>query len=43
MDGIKQSVIDPLLKKSGFDVDEKKSYRSVNNLVFFSKSIEHVV
>ena len=40
MDGVKFSVIDPLLKKCGLDSDEKKNYRPVNNLVFFSKLIE---
>ena len=43
MEGVKQSVIDPLLKKSGLDIDTKKNYRPVNNLVFFSKLIERVV
>ena len=43
MDGVKFSVVDPLLKKCGLDSDEKKNYRPVNNLVFFSKLIERVV
>ena len=43
MDGVKQSVIDPLLKKSGLDSDNKNNYRPVNNLVFFSKLVERVV
>ena len=43
MDGVKFSVIDPLLKKCGLDSDEKKNFRPVNNLVFFSKLIERVV
>ena len=43
MDRVKFSVIDPLLKKCGLDSDEKKNYRPVNNLVFFSKLIERVV
>ena len=29
MDGVKFSVIDPLLKKCGLDSDEKKNYRTV--------------
>ena len=43
MDGVKLSVLDPLLKKAGLDIDPKKNYRPVNNLVFFSKIIERVV
>ena len=43
IDGVKQSVIDPLLKKSDLDPDNLKNYRPVNNLVFFSKLIERVV
>ena len=43
MDGVKWSVIDLLLKKAGLDMDNKKNYRPVNNLVFFSKLIERVV
>ena len=43
VDGVKQSVIDPLLKKSGLDFENMKNYRPVNNLVFFSKLIERVV
>ena len=43
IDGVKQSVIDPLLKKSGLDSDILKNYRPVNNLEFFSKLIERVV
>ena len=43
MDGVKMSVIDPLLKKCGLDTDAKKNYRPVSNLVFFSKLIERVV
>ena len=43
MDGVKFSIIDPVLKKCGLDSDEKKNYRPVNNLVFFSKLIERVV
>ena len=43
MEGVKFSVIDPLLKKCGLDTDVKKNYRPVNNLMFFSKLIERVV
>ena len=43
MDGVKLSVLDPLLKKLGLDEDVYKNYRPVNNLVFFSKLIERVV
>ena len=43
MEGVKSSVIDPLLKKAGLDVDTDKNYRPVNNSVFFSKLTERVV
>ena len=43
MDGVKHSVIDPLLKKAGLDADTNKNYRPVNNLVFFSKLIQLIV
>ena len=43
MDGVKHSVIDPLLKKSGLDTDTMKNYRPVNHLLFFSKLIERLV
>ena len=43
MNGVKLSVIDPLLKKAGLDSETRKNYRPVNNLVFFSKLIERVV
>ena len=43
METIKSSVIDPLLKKAGLDIDAKKNFRPVNNLRFFSKLIERVV
>ncbi len=43
MDGIKLSILDPLLKKSGLDTESKKNYRPVNNLLFMSKLIERVV
>lgn len=43
VDGIKHSVIDPLLKKLNLDSENKKNYRPVNNLVFLSKLIERIV
>ena len=43
LDGVKWSVIVPLLKKAGLDIDIWKNYRPVNNLVYFSKLIERVV
>ena len=43
MDGVKGSVIDPLLKKAGLDRDNKKNHRPVNKLLFFRKLIERVV
>ena len=39
MDGVKESVIDPLLKKAWLDKNVKNNYRPVNNLLFFSKLI----
>lgn len=43
MDGIKESIIMPLLKKSGLDAEVFKNFRPVNTLLFFSKLIERVV
>ena len=43
MEGIKESVLDPLLKKLGLDVDEKNNFRPVNNLLYLSKLIEREV
>ena len=43
MEGIKSSVIDPLLKKAGLDSEIYKNYRPVNNLVFLSKLTERIV
>ena len=43
VENVKSSVIDPLLKKAGLDIDTRKNYRPVNNLPFFSKLIERVV
>ena len=42
MDGIKHSVIDPLLKKDSLDPEIHKNFRPVNNLVFLSKLIERI-
>ena len=43
LEGIKESVIRPLLKKAGLDTDVLNSYRPVSNLVFISKLMEKVV
>ena len=43
VDGIKLSILNPLLKKCGLDTEKKKNYRPVNNLLFMSKLIERVV
>ena len=43
IEGVKSSVIDPLLKQSNLNNEIFKNYRPVNNLVFFSKLIERVV
>ena len=43
LNGIKESVIRPLLKKAGLDIDSLNSYRPVHNLVFISKLMEKVV
>ena len=43
LDGIKESVIKPLLKKSGLDTEILNSYRPVHNLLFMSKLMEKVV
>ena len=42
LDGVKHSVITPLLKKPNLDSEVMKNYRPVSNLVFFSKLIERV-
>ena len=42
MENMKTSVIDPLIKKAGLDVDIHNNYRPVNNLRFFSKLVERV-
>ena len=43
MDGLKDAVVRPLLKKSGLDPDDLKNYRPVTNLSFLSKLVERVV
>ncbi|KAI3377953.1 hypothetical protein SNEBB_008503, partial [Seison nebaliae] len=43
LDGIKQSVIHPLLKKSGLDPNILKNYRPISNLPFVSKLMERLV
>ena len=40
MNTARSSIIDPLIKKLGLDIDIYKNYRPVNNLIFFSKLIE---
>ena len=42
MENVKTSVVDPLMKKFGLDIDVKNNYRPVNNLRFFSKLVERV-
>jgi hypothetical protein len=42
MENVQTSVIDPLIKKLGLDVDIYNNYRPVNNLRFFSKLVERV-
>ena len=43
VEGIKHSMIDPLLKKDNLDPEIKKHFRPVNNLIFISKLIERIV
>ena len=43
MTGVKESILNPLLKKSGLDADNKKNFRPVNNLLYLSKLIERAV
>ena len=42
-DGLKESIVLPLLKKSQLDVNDMANYRPVSNLPFLSKLIERVV
>jgi len=39
----KEAVVHPRLKKTGLDTSERKNYRLVSNLSFFSKLLERVV
>jgi len=39
----KEAVVRPLRKKTGLDASERKNYRPVSNLPFFSKLLEKVV
>ena len=43
VEGVKNSVIDPLIKKITLDPDTFKNYRPVNKLMFVSKITERVV
>jgi hypothetical protein len=42
-DGVKCSVIEPLLKKQDLDLEIRKTYRPVSKLPFFSKLTERLV
>ena len=43
VDGIKEAMVRPLLKKSGLDYDTFQNYRPISNLSFISKLVERVV
>ena len=43
VEGLKEAVINPLLKKAGIDPEMLKNYRPVSDLLFLSKLIERVV
>ena len=43
MDGLKDSIVNPLLKKAGIDPEVLKNYRPVSDLLFLSKLTERVV
>ena len=43
MEGVKTSIIDPLIKKEGLDPTIYKNYRPVNKLPFVSKITERIV
>ena len=43
VEGLKESVISPLIKKYKLDHDANKSYRPISNIEFLSKIIEKVV
>ena len=40
MDGIKESIVGPLLKKAGLDIELYPNFRPVNNLLYLSKLVE---
>ena len=43
VEGIKESIVIPLLKKNGLDQDILKNYRPVSNLLFLNQLIQRVV
>ena len=43
VEGLKDSIVNPLLKKSGIDPETLKNYRPVSDLLFLSKLTERVV
>ena len=43
MEGLKESIITPILKKHNLDADLLKNYRPISNIEFLSKIIEKVV
>ena len=43
MEGLKDSIITPILKKHNLDANQLKNYRSVANIEFLSKITEKVV
>ena len=43
MDGLKDTVITPLLKKAGLDPEALKNYRPISNILYLSKLIERGV
>ena len=43
LDGVKQSIINPLYKEGNLDTELFTSYRPINNIEFFRKLIERVV
>ena len=43
IDGIKEAIVRPYLKKAGLDHNEYKNYRPISNLAFVSKILERIV
>ena len=43
VEGLKESIVNPLLKKAGADPEILKNYRPVSDLLFLSKLTERVV